>query len=52
MKAIYKGKEVLVIKINHNGTYDIAKEESRSYVGESVWLGVERSVEKVELKVL
>lgn len=51
-KAIYKEKEVFVIANNFNGTVDIAEAEGKSHVGEKVWIGVERAVEKEEVKFL
>jgi len=51
-KVLYKGKEHFIVCNNYNGTYDIAQGEGKSYVGEKVWLGVERAVEKDELEWL
>lgn len=51
-KLIYKGEQYFVIKNNFNGTYDIAQGEEVNRYGEACWLGVERCVEKDEIKFL
>jgi hypothetical protein len=51
-RLIYKESEYFMIKNNFNGTIDIAQGEEVNRYGEACWLGVERCVEKDEVKFL
>ncbi len=51
-KVLYRGKPYFILCNNYNGTVDLYEKDVVSYVGESCYYGVERSIEKDELVIL